>query len=177
MNVPDPRYPIGRFAPPEPIDAATRGAAIDALAAHPAEIRAAVDGLSSAQLDTPYRDGGWTVRQVVHHLADSHLNAYCRTRLALTEEEPTIRVYDEKLWAELADARSAPVEPSLVLLAALHERWVACLRAQPAGAFARPLRHPERGPMSLDRLIALYAWHGRHHVAHVTELAGRLGWR
>lgn len=172
----DLRYPIGRFAAPETFDGAAREAAQAALAAHPAELAVAVAGLAEAQLDTPYREGGWTVRQVVHHLADSHLNAYARTRLALTEQEPTIRVYDEKLWAELADARSGPVAPSLALLAGLHERWVSCLRAQEAPAFDRPLRHPERGLMTLGRLVALYAWHGRHHVAQVTALARRCGW-
>ena len=172
----DARYPIGRFAAPETFDHAAREAALGALGTLPTEIAVAVAGLAEAQLDTPYREGGWTVRQVVHHLADSHLNAYARTRLALTEQEPTIRVYDERLWAELPDARSGPVAPSLALLAGLHERWVACLRAQEPSAFERPLRHPERGLMTLGRLVALYAWHGRHHVAHVTTLARSLGW-
>ena len=175
MTVPDPRYPIGRFAPPEPIDAATRAAAIDALVAHPAEIRAAVDGLSSAQLDTPYREGGWTVRQVVHHVPDSHLNAYVRLKLALTEDCPTIKPYDEEAWARLADSRSTPVEGSLQLLATVHDRWVRILRAMTDADFERRYVHPDSGQHALTHLVGLYAWHGAHHVAHVTSLRARLG--
>lgn len=148
--------------------AAERAGAIDAIAAAPAALRAAVAGMTDADLDTPYRPGGWTVRQVVHHLPDSHMNAYVRLKLALTEERPTIRPYDEARWAELPDSRDVPVEVSLALLEALHLRWVALLRALPPASFERTLIHPEwPEPMSLDRLVALYAWHGRHHVAHV----------
>ena len=133
-------------------------------------------GLNNSQIDTPYRPEGWTVRQLVHHLADSHLNAYVRHRLALTENNPTIKPYDENLWAELSDAKSAPIESSLQLLEAMHERWAALLKSMPAADFSRTLNHPERGPMSLDQMIELYAWHGKHHVAHVTDLRKREGW-
>lgn len=167
--MPDPRYPIGRFVYEGPMTAAERAEAMDAIAAAPAALRAAVAGMTDADLDTPYRPGGWTVRQVVHHLPDSHMNAYVRLKLALTEDRPTIRPYDEARWAELPDSRDVPVEVSLSLLEALHLRWVALLRALPPESFDRTLIHPEWSePMSLDRLVALYAWHGRHHVAHVT---------
>ncbi len=175
MRDKDPRYPIGRFAAPERFGPVVRASFVDQLAAAPAALRSAVAGLSPAQLDTPYREGGWTVRQVVHHVPDSHLNAYTRFKLALTEEEPTIRTYHEDRWAELPDAESGDVAISLALLEALHARWVAALRATPAGAFSRTLRHPELGVMSIDRLVALYAWHGRHHTAHVTTLRQREG--
>ena len=173
----DLRYPIGRFRRPEtPLDDAQRRAAIDTIAATPANLRAAVRGLGDAQLDTPYRPGGWTVRQVVHHVPDSHMNAYVRFKLALTEDEPTIKPYDEARWAELADSRDTPIETSLVLLERLHERWVTLLRSMSAHDFARRLNHPENGVMRLDQMLALYAWHGRHHVGHVTSLREREGW-
>ena len=143
----------------------------------PGLLRAAVAGLDEQQLDTPYRPQGWTVRQVVHHLPDSHLNAYTRVRLALTEETPTVRPYEEARWAELPDARSAPVEISLRLLDALHARWVALLGRIGPGEGARPLRHPEHGRlMTVDELLAMYAWHGEHHTAQVTALRTRMGW-
>jgi uncharacterized damage-inducible protein DinB len=173
----DPRYPVGRFVPPTEFTTESRGAAIAAIAALPAELRAATAGLDDAQLDTPYRDGGWTLRQLVHHVADSHVNAYVRHKLAICEEEPTIRPYDEKTWAETHEARTAPVEISLALLDALHARWTAFLRALPAATFARGFFHPEaRQRMTLDWSIALYAWHGRHHTAHVTALRTARGW-
>lgn len=175
-NASDPRYPIGRFEPPAAIDAATRASFIDAIEALPGRLRAAVAGLDDTQLDTAYRDGGWTVRQVVHHVADSHLNAYVRLKLALTEDQPLVKEYDEARWAELPEARSAPVDLSLNLLDALHGRWGACLRALPADGFDRTFRHPSLGVMSLNALLALYAWHGRHHVAHITTLRERRGW-
>ncbi len=137
---------------------------------------AAVEHLSSEQLDTPYRPGGWTVRQVVHHVPDSHLNSYVRFRLALTESEPTIRPYDEARWAELSDARTAPIEMSLNLLSALHERWTTLMGAFEPSDWSRTFRHPALGVMTLERATALYAWHGRHHVAQITSLAKRLGW-
>lgn len=176
MSEIDPRYPIGRFVAPQQFDVATRTAFVEQLAVAPAELRAAVAGLSMRQLDTPYRDGGWTVRQVVHHVPDSHMNAYVRFKLALTEEEPAIKTYEEDRWAELGDARVADVQISLALLEALHARWVTAIRVLPAPAFARTFRHPELGAMSIDRLLALYAWHGRHHVAHITTLRERMGW-
>ena len=173
----DPRYPIGRFAAPERFDEVLRAAFIQQIAVTPAALRAAVAGLSARQLDTPYRDGGWTVRQVVHHLPDSHLNAYARCKLALTEDEPLVKTYQEDRWAELPEAKGGDIELSLALLDALHARWVAALGSLPAAAFARTLRHPDLGPMSIDLVLALYAWHGRHHVAHVTALRERMGWR
>ena len=171
----DPRYPIGQVELQGRLAPAARAAAIAQIAALPAALRAAVHDLDDAKLDTPYRDGGWTVRQVVHHVADSHVNAYVRCKLALTETEPPLKGYDEKSWAELADVR-LPLESSLQLLTGLHARWAACLRALPASAFARTGRHSERGPMTLDDLVALYAWHGRHHAAHVTTLRAAKGW-
>ncbi|MCU0618497.1 MAG: putative metal-dependent hydrolase [Gemmatimonadaceae bacterium] len=172
----DPRYPIGRFARPASLTAAETAAAIDALAALPDALRVAVDALDEAQLDTPYRDGGWTVRQLVHHVADSHTHMALRVRFALTVDEPTIMPYDENAWVALADASTLAVEPSLRIVEGTHARLVALLRALPASAFARRFLHPERGPMRLDETAALYAWHGRHHVAHVTALRERMGW-
>ena len=173
---PDLRYPIGRLERKESLSADERRSAIDALALAPAKLRSAVAALSDAQLDTPYRPGGWTVRQLVHHVADSHMNAYTRFRLALTESNPTIKPYDEAAWAELPDARVEPVSVSLDLLDRMHERLVFLLRATPAAAFARTLTHPVNGAMTLDMLLGIYAWHGRHHTAHVTALRERMKW-
>jgi uncharacterized damage-inducible protein DinB len=172
----DPRYPIGRHDPLAPVSADDLAAAIADIAALPERLRDAVSALDDRQLDTPYREGGWTVRQVVHHVADSHLNAYVRCRLALTEERPTISTYEEGRWAELPDARDLPPEPSLALLAALHERWSSLLAGLSPQHFERPLVHPDIGPLSLAQLVCLYGWHSRHHVAHVTELARGRGW-
>ena len=173
----DLRFPIGPFRrPTELLDATQRRRAIEAIAALPANLRAAVADLTDAQLDTPYRPGGWTVRQVVHHVPDSHINAYVRFKLALTEDQPTIKPYEEARWAELPDSRETPVETSLVLLEALHDRWVRLLRSMSAGDFARQLRHPETGIQRLDQVLALYEWHSKHHVAHVTSLRERMGW-
>ncbi len=147
------------------------------IAAAPAQLRAAVAGLTPAQLDTPYRDDGWTVRQVVHHLPDSHLNAYTRIKLALTEDEPTIKPYEEARWAELPDARGGEIEPSLSLLESLHQRWLMLLRQLSSSDFDRRFRHPEHGRIfGLNEVLAMYAWHGRHHVAHITSLRQRMGW-
>jgi uncharacterized damage-inducible protein DinB len=173
----DPRYPIGRPEPRTELSTQERLELIEQIADAPARLRAAVAGLSDAQLDTPYREGGWTARQVVHHVPDSHLNAYMRLKLALTEEEPAIRPYDEAKWAELDDSRTTPVETSLQLLESLHARWVGLLRSLSESDFRRTFRHPERpAPQSIDSLIATYAWHGRHHVAHITQLRERNGW-
>jgi hypothetical protein len=172
----DVRYPIGGHTPYMAGDAAARAAAIETIAALPAALQQAVRGLDPQQLDTPYRDGGWTVRQVVHHVADSHLNAYLRCKLALTAAEPTINAYDEAQWAEFADGKAGATSVSMGLLQALHVRWVHCLRTLPADAFGRRLRHPERGLMTVDDVVGLYAWHGRHHTAHVTALRERRGW-
>jgi len=172
----DPRYPAGKFENPQEVTPASRTAAIEEIAATPAKVRAAVQGLSDSQLDTPYREGGWTARQVVHHLADSHMNAYIRWRLALTETEPTIKPYEESAWAKLEDAAHAPVEVSLRLLEPLHERWVRMLRSVKPEEFARTFRHPEHGVRTLDWMLFLYAWHGRHHTAHILELRKQKGW-
>jgi hypothetical protein len=172
----DLRYPVGPFAAPASFTAAHRAAALTTLTEAPARLRLAVAGLSDTQLDTPYRPEGWTVRQVVHHVVDSHINAYLRTKFALSEENPTITPYPEQIWAEMTDARTAPVSMSLTLLDALHGRWVMLLKSLTADEWGRGLMHPERGPMSLDDLLALYEWHSRHHAAHVTALRARQGW-
>ncbi len=172
----DLRFPVGAWRFEGSVTAERRGGWIDQIEAAPAQVRAAVSGLTDPQLNTPYRPDGWTVRQVVHHLPDSHLNAYTRFRLALTERHPTIRPYDEAGWAELLDARTAPVEVSLTLLAALHQRWVILLRALDPAEFARGLRHPGHGrDFSLDEVLGMYAWHGRHHTAHIVGLCRRMG--
>lgn len=172
----DLRFPIGKFSRPASFSDADRAAAIGAIAGLPKALRDAVRGLSDAQRDTPYRPDGWTVRQLVHHVADSHVNAYTRLRLTLTEDNPTIKPYAEQKWAELLDARSMPVAVSLGMLDGIHARWVTLLRSLPAEDFARTMRHPEQGEMSLDMQSALYAWHSRHHVAHITGLRARNGW-
>jgi uncharacterized damage-inducible protein DinB len=172
----DLRFPIGPFRydphpPPE-----LRRQCIARIAAAPAAFRAAVTGLDDRQLDTPYRPGGWTVRQVVHHVPDSHMNAYIRFKLALTEDNPTIKTYQEDLWAGVADTAKTPIGVSLTLLEALHTRWGAVLESMADEDFERPLQHPELGAITLDRLLQLYAWHGAHHTAHVTTLKTREGW-
>jgi uncharacterized damage-inducible protein DinB len=174
--VADLRYPVGKFKLDGDITETERRDLIESIAQAPAKLRAAVEGLSPEQLDTPYRPDGWTVRQVVHHLPDSHLNAYIRFKLALTEDEPAIKTYEQERWAELEDARTAPVDVSLALLESLHRRWVLLLRALPPTAFARTFRHPELGVVTLDQQVRLYEWHGRHHVAHVNSLKQRMGW-
>jgi uncharacterized damage-inducible protein DinB len=171
----DPRYPIGKFEMPKEVPPALRKQAIEEIASAPAKLRAAVQGLSDAQLDTPYREGGWTVRQVVHHLPDSHMNAFIRLRCALTEDKPTIKPYEEARWAELADAK-LPIAVSQTLLDCLHERWDVLWRSLEPEQFARPLIHPENGERTIDWLLSLYAWHGKHHVAHITELRKRKLW-
>ena len=170
------RFPVGRFEPAGRIPAAERDRFLDSIATTPARLRAAVAGLSDEQLDTPYREGGWTVRQVVHHVPDSHMNAYVRFKLALTEDTPRIKSYQEAEWAKLDDSRTTPVETSLTLLDTLHARWDRLLRSMNDADFQRTLDHPEMGPVSLDTMTRLYDWHGRHHVAHVTKLRERMGW-
>jgi hypothetical protein len=171
------QYPIGRFSWNGESSAQFRDEWLNAIEATPAELRRAVGGLSEDQLDTPYRPGGWTVRQVVHHYADDHMNSYMRFKLALTEDAPTIKPYSEPLWGELPDARMGPVEPSLILLAALHQRWMAAWRALAPSDWLRTFYHPRSGnTVSLERLAAQYAWHGRHHVAQVRALRLRNGW-
>jgi hypothetical protein len=171
----DPRYPIGKFERPAAATAELRSEWLDTLEALPARLRAAVAGLSEEQLDTPYRPGGWTVRQVVHHVADSHMNSFIRFRLALTEEEPTVKPYNEAKWALLKDAE-LPVEVSLKLVDGVHHRMVVMLRSLSPEDFERKFRHPQLGLMDLNGNLALYAWHGRHHVAHITALRDRMGW-
>jgi len=177
QQAPDLRFPIGRYQAPATITSEQRGEWIQTLALAPAKLRASVDKLSQEQLDTPYRPDGWTVRQVVHHLPDSHMNAYVRFRLALTEVEPTIKPYDEKLWAELPDAKASAISASLELLDGLHGRWVALLGALTPQQFQRTLRHPEIGLITLEWTLGLYAWHCNHHLAHIDRLCERMGWR
>jgi hypothetical protein len=173
----DLRYPIGQFRYEGEPDQRRREQWLDEIAATPANLRAVVAGLSPHQLDTPYRDKGWTVRQVVHHLPDSHLNAYTRIKLALTEDVPVIKPYEEALWAELPDGRAAPIELSLNLLESLHHRWVLLLRQLNPADFRRRFVHPQHGrPIELQETLALYAWHGRHHVAHIASLRRRMAW-
>jgi DinB family protein len=172
----DLRYPIGRFDDGVPITAETREWAIVAIAELPSRMRVAVAGLADAQLDTVYRPGGWTVRQVVHHLADSHMNAYIRTKLALTEHEPTIKPYDQDSWVRLPDS-GLPVDLSLFILGGLHTRWTTLWRSLTPPQFNRVFHHPEIGVVTLDSQLQMYAWHSRHHVAHLTALRQREGWR
>jgi hypothetical protein len=173
---PDLRYPVGRFSMPASLSLSEIDNGICELDSLPGKLRAAVDGLTDAQMDTPYRPDGWTVRQVLHHVPDSHLNAYVRFKLALTEDTPLIKPYEESRWAELPDSRVTPIDVSLTLLESLHTRWVMLLRALNDAQWARPYRHPEIGVVRLDQGLALYAWHSRHHTAHITGLRERMGW-
>jgi len=172
----DPRYPIGKFSYDGPLTAEQKKQYLDDIEQTPARLRAVVSGLSDQQLNTPYRDGGWTVRQLAHHVPDSHMNAYIRFKLALTEDDPTIKPYMEDRWAELPESKQAPIEVSLVLLDSLHQRWTMVLRNIKDSDWKRTFRHPEMGPMTLEKTLALYSWHGRHHVAHVTTLRKKMGW-
>jgi len=173
----DLRYPVGPFEPVSTLTPDQRRAAIDAIADVPARLRAAVANLTEAQLDTPYRPGGWTVRQLVHHIADSHMNALTRFKLALTEDEPLVKTYEENLWAELADTKTPPIDSSLAIIDNLHKRWVILLRSLETAQFERKFRHPQWGLGTVDFLLAQYAWHGKHHVSHITSLRERNGWR
>src|SRR5580692_2626107 len=172
----DLRYPIGKADLETPMTPERRRQAIAEVEAAPAALRNAIRGLSATQLETPYRPGGWTVRQVVHHVPDSHLNSYIRFRWALTEDAPVIKAYHEDRWAELSDARTAPVETSIALLESLHHRWIKLLGSLTEDEWKRTFRHPELGPVSLEQNAALYAWHGRHHVAHIRGLRDRMRW-
>jgi len=173
----DLRYPVGKCTYPPIVSAEERKQYIEEIASAPTRFREAVAGLNGQQLDTPYRPGGWTVRQVVHHVADSHINSYVRFRLALTEDQPTVRPYDEQKWAELTDASTAEPAISLQLIDGLHQRWTALLLSLSAIDFGRPLHHPELGVLRLDTYLASYAWHCRHHAAHITSLRQRIGWK
>lgn len=172
----DPRYPIGKFHYEGPPSEEQRQAFIQEIVQTPSNLRVAVSGLTGEQLKTPYREEGWTVQQVVHHLPDSHMNAYVRFKLALTEDEPTVKPYAEDRWAELEDSKNTPVETSLALLEALHIRWALLLRSVTPEQWKRNFKHPQLGLLPLEKNLALYAWHGRHHVAHITELRKRMGW-
>lgn len=175
----DLRFPVGKFQrPTAPLTDAQRRECIEAIAATPARLNEAVKGLKPGQLDTRYRPEGWTVRQVVHHVPDSHMNAYIRFKLALTEDLPLVKTYNEAKCAELGDVKGAPIEPSLALLENLHKRWVLLLSTLGPAEWSREFRHPEHEkPLSLDDTLALYAWHGKHHVAHITSLREREGWQ
>jgi hypothetical protein len=170
------RYPIGKFVAPNEITETDVREWIAAIQALPTELRQSIRALDAAKLDTPYREGGWTVRQVVHHLADSHMNSYMRFRLALTEDTPHVKLYDEKGWAELADAKTAPPDLSLGLLDSLHARWVLLLKSMSGDDWKRRFQHPKMGDVRLDSSLGMYAWHGRHHVAHIAALRARCGW-
>ena len=172
----DLRYPIGRFVPDAESTPANRSRHIDGIATFPQRFRQATIDLSERQLDTPYRDGGWTVRQLVHHVPDSHVNAYIRSKLALTEDVPIIKPYDEDAWSRLKDTELTSIEVSLALLEAIHERWSTLLRNLPAEDFQRKFNHPEAGVHDIDWLIASYDWHGKHHLAHITSLRERMKW-
>jgi hypothetical protein len=173
----DLQYPIGKFQWEGAITDAQRAQLIAQIEQAPARLRQAMAGLTEEQVDTPYRPEGWTVRQVVHHLPDSHMNAYVRFRLALTEDVPTIKPFDQERWATLEDARTAPTELSLSLLESLHGRFELLLRSLRPEDFARTFRHPEMGVVTLDKYLSLVAWHGRHHIAHITSLRDRMGWK
>lgn len=170
------RYPIGQFKVNTVITDDLRNEWIGEIAETPRKLRKAIEGLSEDQMNTPYRSGGWTVKQVVHHLPDSHLNGYIRFKLALTEDQPTIKPFFEDRWAKLEDYQGADIETSLVLLEALHQRWTILLRSMSAGEFDRTFNHPESGILTLNTALGLYAWHGKHHIAHITSLCERMGW-
>ncbi len=172
----DPRYPIGKFSWSGSNTPQERVRLIDDIAGTPQRMRRAVAGLTEEEINTPYREGGWTVRQVVHHVPDSHMNSYIRFKWALTEHEPTIKPYDENVWANLVDGKTAPIEPSLNLLEGLHQRLVMLLRSLSEEDVKRKFFHPELGVVTVDQYIALYAWHGKHHVAHITSLRESKGW-
>jgi len=170
------RYPVGRLDTKQSLTAAEREALLGELVSLPGRVKQAVAELSEEQLDTPYRPDGWTVRQVVHHLPDSHMNGYVRFKWAATEDDPLIRTYDQAGWGELEDARSAPISHSLDLLEAVHTRWVGWLRTLEEADWARTYQHPKLGSVTLDMTLQLYGWHGNHHLAHITGLKERMGW-
>ncbi|XEC96584.1 YfiT family bacillithiol transferase [Paenibacillus tarimensis] len=171
------KYPIGIFSCPKEISEHQRKEWIREIEETPGSLKQAINGLSEEQLNTPYREGGWTVKQVVHHLADSHMNSCIRFKLALTEDNPTIKPYREELWAELTDSTGMDISVSLTLLESLHHRWVVLLESLSASDYERTFYHPESNEIvRLDRNLGLYAWHGKHHIAHITSLRERMGW-
>jgi uncharacterized damage-inducible protein DinB len=172
----DLKYPTGKWVKVPNLDAAGRAERIDLIAALPAALKASVEGLTDAQLDTPYREGAWSPRKIVHHLADAHMNAFIRVKLGLLEENPTIKPYNDGHWAETSDAAAAPVALSLSILEGLHARWAQLLRSVEPAGFDRTVVHPDRGPMTVGDLMQLYAWHGRHHTTQITQLRERNGW-
>ncbi|MGI8466892.1 MAG: YfiT family bacillithiol transferase [Pyrinomonadaceae bacterium] len=172
----DLRFPIGKFEKPQTITAETRDKFIKTIEALPPNLKDAIEGLSDEQLDAPYRPEGWSVRQLVHHIADSHLNSFCRFKLGLSEDMPTIKPYDEAVWAEMADSKNAPVELSMSIIDGLHARWTRLLKSMTNDDFAKQINHPEHGAMTLGELLALYDWHSRHHTAHITKLRERNDW-
>ena len=176
MTIEELRYPTGKWVKVPNPDAATREALIAAVAGVPSALSIALAGLTEAQLDTPYRPGGWSPRQIVHHLADSHMNAFIRLKLGITETNPTIKPYEEQTWAETPDSRDAPIACSMSIIEGLHARWAQLLRSLDASAFDRTIQHPERGPMSLGDLLGLYAWHGNHHTVQILKMRERMGW-
>jgi hypothetical protein len=176
MDLEQLKYPTGRLSLEPSLGDARRAALIDKIAAAPALVRAAVEGLSGEQLDTAYRPGGWTIRQVVHHLPDSHINSYVRFKLALTEDNPVIKTYDQEAWAATTDSRSGAIGPSLDLLEALHARWTDWLRQLTPEQWQRRFRHPEMGELGLDQNLQVYAWHGHHHLGHITNLKREMNW-
>jgi hypothetical protein len=175
-TTPDLRFPIGKYEYKPGYSAEQRAKFIAEIEAAPAQLRAAVSGLTETQIDTPYRPDGWTVRQVVHHVPESHMNAFIRYKWALTENNPTIKAYEEDDWAKTPEVAALPIEVSLRLLEALHARWVPLLKALQPEQYQTPYTHPVNGPMNLERMLGLYAWHGKHHVAHIVELRKRNGW-
>ena len=172
----DPRYPIGKFDQNINVTKEMRGEFINTIEALPSQLRKEVENLSEQQLDTPYREGGWTIRQVVHHIPDSHINSYVRFKLALTEDNPEIKTYEEHLWAELQDTFNTPIEVSLNLLESLHKRWAILLNSLSVEQFEKTFQHPDWGNITLSKTLALYAWHCKHHLAHITKLKKKMGW-
>lgn len=176
-TIEDLRYPIGKYEP-QPFSDQFKQVWLNDIRFLPQSLEAALTNLDEAQLLTPYREGGWTVKQLVHHVADSHINAYCRFKMGMTEENPTIRSYQEKLWAELKDTQLLPVNISITLLFALHARWHAMLNGMTNEEYKRTIFHPEQKKnLTLWHLLGMYAWHGKHHVAHINALRDRIGWR